>query len=712
MEPPLTNRSFAQTALLLTLGVFVALVAINWRFYFATPFFEQGDIAAYGLQIWRARHGTEILGNYSRFHFNHPGPAFFYAYALGERILLDGLGVASSPHNAHSLAGLLLQSFFFATALALFYENLRAPLFLPLALLLGAAHFGLAHQAFTSVWPPHVLLMPFLCFFAACASVASGRGARLPLVLLAGGFLVHGHVAQPLFVVVLFALAYGMLWRETRRRGQDAYIDIGQPDINIRVLTPSAPWRSFPRAHAAAAALFALFLLPMVIDWLRWPNDNLALIIQHLQDNANEHKKLSASFLYFLSFFSYLDNQEYLFPVGAHPRHFLLGHAAWYAGWLAVGCFIAWRWRRMGKVDAASRRVPLTIRGEDAASTFAPRFLRAVVILWLVAALLCLEWGVIQDGPMYQFNGYFYFALLFVPLLLLAAALADWVGSKPRLWLGAALCAAAAAIASRGIAFPSISEEASGLGLLAATRAVLRADPRPAAPKVLVFSHDDWPAVVTAALALARAGLPFQVDPSWGFMFGHDRDLPSQLPAPTIGDSTVWRFLRHAPPGVGVPFSGNLRVAFSPGSLDPAHGVIDFSKDGNWEQFQLADFTTPDREASFTNQPEAALEIGDAPAVRDVVIDIRASPYLVSRRITAQPMDLWVNGVQVGRAVLDRLGVQHVNFRVPAAVWNRRRTVMLVMQFPAARSPAQLHINGDPRVLGWEIRTMTFKSGK
>jgi hypothetical protein len=30
------------------------------------------------------------------------------------------------------------------------------------------------------------------------------------------------------------------------------------------------------------------------------------------------------------------------------------------------------------------------------------------------------------------------------------------------------------------------------------------------------------------------------------------------------------------------------------------------------------------------------------------------------------------------------------------------------MRFPAARSPAQLHINGDPRILGWELRTMRF----
>jgi len=702
MAPPSPPRSLARVALLLTLGIFVVLTAINGRFYFATPFFEQGDIAAYGLQIYRAKHGTEILGNYSRFHFNHPGPAFWYVYVAGERVLRDWLGVASSPHNAHSLAGLFLQSFFFATALALFYDALRTPLFLPLALLLGAAHFGRAGQAFTSVWPPHVLLMPFLCFFAACASVASGRGGRLPLVVLAGGFLVHGHVAQPLFVIVLSGIAYALLWRETRRSA---------PGLT--------PWRAEPRAHLLAGAVCAVFLLPLVVDWLRWPNDNLALIIQHLEDHANEHKSLRASLLYFLSFFSYLDNQDQLFPDGGRlSTRFLAHHAAWYAAWIAVGGLIAWRWRQMATAKGQADDIAVAPAQSGAGGSrdcnmidltpYAGRFLRAVALLWLVAALLCLAWGVIQDGPMYQFNGYFYFALLFVPLLLAAGALADWLGPRRRPAVAAVLCAAAAALAVRGIAFPAISEQASGLPLLAATRAVLGTDPHPAAPKILVFSHDDWPAVITAALVLTRARIPFQVDPSWGFMFGASRNLPSQLPAPTIDGASVWRFLRHAPSGEGAPFPGNLRVAFAPGRLDPAHGVITFSKNGNWEQFQLSGFTTPDRDTSYTNQPEAVLEIAGAPAARDVAIDIRAPPYLVSRRIPAQPMELWVNGVFAGRAVLDRLGVRDSDFQVPAAAWNRRSPAMLVMRFPAARSPAQLHINGDPRILGWELRTIKF----
>ncbi len=667
-----------RTTLLLTLATFAVLAAINGRFYFATPFHEQGDIAVNALQIDRAGRGVEILGNYSRFHFNHPGPAFFYVYALGERVLLDWLHAVPSPHNAHSLAGLLLQCFFFSLALAIFYDHLRAPLFIPIALVLASIHFGLGRNAFISVWPPHVLTMPFLCFFAACASVAAGRGRHLPAAMLAGCFLAHGHVAQPLFVVTLFLAAYGTLWFGLRRTAAK-----GGPG-GEGAARPSTPWRAFPRTHALSAAVLAVFLLPLVIDWLRWPDDNLALILRHLRDNAHDHKKIVKSVLYFLTYFSYIQNQEdLLHELSPASGRFLLENAWWYVGWALVAAFVAWRCRG--------------------------RFVRSVAVFWALAALLCVEWGVMQSGPMTEFNGHFTFALLFAPLLLLAAAAASWLGSRPRRLAAAVLCAAAAAISARSFAFPAISREESGLDLLAATRAILRADPAKGAAKVLVFDAGDWPDVASAALALDRAGVPFEVDPSWGFMFGRQRDLPPQAPRATLGGMAVWRFLRRAPAGTGFPFHGDLRVSLEPATLDPAGGVIDCSIKGNLDQYQVSGFTTPDQGFVYTDQPEAVLQAGGPPARRDVLMDIRAWAYIAPPGVTSQPMDLWVNGVRVGRAVIDSDVERDVVLRIPASAWNLRRPSLLVMSFPSARSPTQLGINGDPRILGWGVRAISVR---
>src|SRR6185437_8154727 len=113
------------------------------------------------LQIDQAKGFHELYGNYSRFRFHHPGPAFFYVYAWAELLLCDVLKTGLSPYNAHSIAGLAVQAAFFALGLSIAAQWVKATLFLPLALLAAAIHFAIAGNAFWSIWPPHVLLMPF-----------------------------------------------------------------------------------------------------------------------------------------------------------------------------------------------------------------------------------------------------------------------------------------------------------------------------------------------------------------------------------------------------------------------------------------------------------------------------------------------------------------------------------------------------------------------
>src|SRR5690242_4267503 len=105
--PP--TRSPWPLAAALAVMLFVALMVAGRGFYFGSSVLEVGDGASNALQIDNAKGGTEIYGNYSRFGFNHPGPAFWYVYAAGEYLLHDLTGVVPTPHNAHSLASLALQ---------------------------------------------------------------------------------------------------------------------------------------------------------------------------------------------------------------------------------------------------------------------------------------------------------------------------------------------------------------------------------------------------------------------------------------------------------------------------------------------------------------------------------------------------------------------------------------------------------------------------
>jgi hypothetical protein len=672
-------RSTARITLLLTFAIAGVIVAGDWRAWFELPSHEIGDLAANALQIERCRHGVEIYGNYSRFNFNHPGPGIFYVYALGQIVLYDWLGLVPSPHNAHRVAGVCFQAFFFALALAIFGRHVRARLFVPLALLLGAVHFGLGKYAFTSVWAPHAALMPFLGFFVACCSVASGHGSHLPLAMLAGGFLVHDHVAQPLFVVTLLVVGYHALWLSTRKASP-----------------PATPWRAFGRAHVATGAILALFLLPMVIDWLYWPDCNLRRILQHLQYSGGDCKSVTQSVLYFASFFGYHHDQpEILNGTARSALGRLLEDWGWYVGWTAVFAIAVWRFRCFRRSAASSQAMPEL------------RFVRTTVVLWLLTTLLCVQWGVMQAGPMFEFNGHFYFAVLFVPLLVLAAGVARaWTARGA--WIAAVSLSLASVVVVVEAVAPLGSLDSGGLQTLAATNSLLAADPRRESPKVLVFSSAVWTNVAGAMVALVRQGHSFQVEPHFGFAFGRHRRLPSQVPKCTLGGTSVWRFLEKAPDSVGMLFVENLRVTFEPGRIDPASSTIDLSAAGDFELFHVSGFDA-DQDCQVTIAHEAVFQVASAPSPRDVELVFSAQPLMKPPQVTVQPMELWVNGDAVGRVQLEQGGYQDVALRIPMAVWNRQSVVDFVMKLPGAWSPLELGENGDFRQFGWMVRKLTFR---
>src|SRR5690606_13958691 len=128
---PIASRLLGRGlfAAVLFTATFVLLVAARWETFFGSPVYEAGDLAVNALQVEYARHFAELYGNYSRFEFNHPGPAFFYVYAAFQWLLCDLIPLCPSPHNAHLLACVALQSFFFALALGILRTHVRRPLF-------------------------------------------------------------------------------------------------------------------------------------------------------------------------------------------------------------------------------------------------------------------------------------------------------------------------------------------------------------------------------------------------------------------------------------------------------------------------------------------------------------------------------------------------------------------------------------------------------
>ncbi|WP_460491898.1 hypothetical protein [Dactylosporangium cerinum] len=238
------------TAAFLTLATL--LVLRNWAL-FSVVINEGGDSGANSILVLRAKDFDQLVGNYSRLGFNHPGPAFLYVQAFGEWLLHDLLHVVPSPWNGQTVALLVLNAALLAGALAVLGSWLRSWTAIGLA---GAVLVGYAATApdpvIAGTWMPLLYFPPFLLLLTAAASVAAGRADHLWVLGLAGGLLVHGHAEFLFFVPLIAGAAVAALIR--RRRSEPASIT--------------------RRAWLPLAGVLAVFTFPILVSLVvHWPGE-------------------------------------------------------------------------------------------------------------------------------------------------------------------------------------------------------------------------------------------------------------------------------------------------------------------------------------------------------------------------------------------------------------------------------------------------------
>jgi hypothetical protein len=180
-------------------SVFALTLAVLFLAAFAlrrhTPtVYADGDPAIIELYTWQALHGLWVYGPYSRFGWHHPGPLYFY--------LLAPLYAASGQHTLALDAA--------ASALLRFA---RPPMIIALCGALAVYVHAVA-RLLTSVWNPHVLLLPFGALVIAGAITMAGRLPLLPLVLAIGSFVAQTHAGLvPCVGVICLCAVAGSLWQ-------------------------------------------------------------------------------------------------------------------------------------------------------------------------------------------------------------------------------------------------------------------------------------------------------------------------------------------------------------------------------------------------------------------------------------------------------------------------------------------------------------------
>lgn len=458
----------------------MGVLLVRNAFLFTTPLHEDADMGANSILIEQARRFTLLVGHYSREKFNHPGPAFLYVQSWGESVFWAALHVVPAAWNGQLIAVYALNALFAALVVAVGYgvtRSARAAAACCAALLAFAA---LIPATFSSDWMPYILIMPFLAFVVANASVAAGNLRDAWIAALAGWFLINGNVAFLFFVPVLAA---------------GCVVALGWPRRRTLLASSRSFFARQRRVWIPVLVISALFAFPIAANTaLHWPGE-------------------------FGKYLSYSPKQgdNHLRQVVDYTLHFWWPGAA-RVGWLVpvaaylVAGLLTWR-----LAPGPARRFCVSLIAFVALSSVA----------FLVYAVVAID----ELDPAGYFIGYFYWSAPAIMLLVALFALAESLPALPSL-TGLAVAVTAAVVACAAFAVAPQTKTSTnhtdpanmatgpdtdqslpdGLAKMAAI-----ADGRPIV--LLRLQHNAWPSMTGLLVQAERAGVTACVaDPYWEFL--------------------------------------------------------------------------------------------------------------------------------------------------------------------------------------------------
>ncbi len=453
------------------------LLCIRNRFLFTTRLYEEADMGANSILIEQARHFTLLVGNYSRDHFHHPGPAYLYVQAAGESLFWAWWHVVPTAWNGQLLAVYALTSLFVALVVGVGYGWTRS---LRGAAACFAAVVALAavHPAvLSSDWMPYLYVLTYVAFIVAAGSVVAGPGRDAWIMALAGWFLIHGQACFLLFVpVISCAVLAAVLWPHRHNLG--------------------ASVRSFfatqRRVWIPVAVISAVFAFPIIVNLiLHWPGQFGAYLRFSSSSKAGGHTITQAGREVLWSWWPY--------------RHAWIGGAIAVAGYAIAAAVIRWL-------------APVPLR----------RFLTALLAVNAVSSLVYLYYAMAGiDDLSRHYEGYFYWSAPAITLLVIAVGVIEAMPSR----LGAAAVIAAAVLAFAALAVapqthtstnssdpavPTSGEDTDAALPGAVSALAVRSGGRMI---VLRFDHDSWGEVTGFLVQAERTGVRACVaNPVWTFI--------------------------------------------------------------------------------------------------------------------------------------------------------------------------------------------------
>jgi hypothetical protein len=476
-EPRTRRRSLWVWIVPFTLVAGV-LLARN-AFIFATPLYEDADMGANSILIEQARRFTLLVGHYSRVGFNHPGPAFLYVQSWGESLFWAVLRLVPAAWNGQLIAVYLLNALFAALVVGTGYGLSRSVRTAAACCAVLLALAAVRPAIFSSDWMPYMLVLAYIAFLVAIASVAAGRLQDAWIAALTGWFLINGNVAFLLFVpLAVFACLVALAW--PRRRS-----------------LPAAA-RSFVarrrKVWVPVAVISMVLAFPIELNTLlHWPGEfgkYLTYSPSPSRQNAHGLRQVAHYVLWF--WWPGAGRVAWLIPVAAYV---VAGMATW-------------------------RLAPGPVR----------RFLVSLLAFNTLSSAAFVAYAataVDELTPTGYYIGYFYWSAPVIMLLVIAVAVVEALPGLPALAVAAAagtVACAAFALAPQTVTSihhtdprilaagpdtdPTLPAGVARMAALAGDR-----------PVVLQLAHQVWPAMTGILVQAERTGVRACVaDPGWAFM--------------------------------------------------------------------------------------------------------------------------------------------------------------------------------------------------
>jgi hypothetical protein len=628
---------------------FLALLYLNSDLFYRSVV-EDGDLALNALQIQRAKRFEELLGNYSRFGFHHPGPAFFYIFAAGEFVLRDLLHLVPSALNAHVIALMFVNAVFLWATIRIVHAHCPSPLLPPAGILAAIVFVATVNRTVTngalvSIWMPYVPLFCFLLYATACASVAAGRRSHMPIGAAAGMLLIHAHVAQYLFVSVLGAAAVILCYRRTNRQ-------VSAPKWPVYV----------------SLVIVVLMGMPILVDAIINQPSNLSDIRRYVAAHPGFQNGPLLSVKYFASFLLFVREPETnLVKPLSQLFDDALGTPSIWLYWLGFGVLAGAAWVRRRRQRIGNRFV-----------VFA-----AAEILGICG--LFVFWAMKISGPLYNFNGFFIYVIqLYALLLLIALLLMSRTPGSGRTVLGASTLLYLAGMSLlwyEGRWFRN-SYWGGSSELATAARSI-----PPGVKPVLVFAEANWVYAAGLANQVARAGKEFCVPPEWLYSYGRSAACQSLTDRERLVIAPAGASCGHPCSALAQSKDGAIqlrppevfRLPISIGLEDSGDRKDGFYGPDGGQRWSKKDATVRFALAS------------DFDTALPYVVEIAAS------NLEGRPASVKVNGVAVGS--FEHVWMGTVRLPVPASTLRASRENVISFHVPNAGP-----VGGDPRELGFSFR--------